>query len=49
MGSSRQEDWSGLPSPPPEDLPDPGMELEAGSLLLVSCSVVFDSLRPHGL
>ena len=42
MGSSRQEDWSGLPSPPPEDLPDPGIELvpltspalEAGSLPL---------------
>ena len=26
MGFSRQEYWSGLPCPPPEDLPDPGME-----------------------
>ena len=26
MGSSRQEYWSGLPCPPPGDLPDPGME-----------------------
>ena len=31
MGSSRQEYWSGLPFPPPadlprEDLPDPGIE-----------------------
>ena len=26
MGFSRQEDWSGLPCPPPRDLPDPGME-----------------------
>ena len=26
MGFSRQEDWSGLPSPPPGDLPHPGME-----------------------
>ena len=26
MGFSRQEDWSGLPFPPPEDLPDPGTE-----------------------
>ena len=26
MGFSRQEYWSGLPSPPPRDLPDPGME-----------------------
>ena len=24
MGFSRQEHWSGLPCPPPEDLPDPG-------------------------
>ena len=26
MGFSRQEHWSGLPCPPPGDLPDPGME-----------------------
>ena len=26
MGSSRQEYWSGLPFPTPEDLPDLGME-----------------------
>ena len=26
MGFSRQEYWSGLPCPPPEDLPDPGIE-----------------------
>ena len=26
MGSSRQECWSGLPCPPPGDLPHPGME-----------------------
>ena len=26
MGFSRQEYWSGLPSPPPEDLCDPGIE-----------------------
>ena len=26
MGYSRQEYWSGLPFPSPEDLPDPGME-----------------------
>ena len=26
MGFSRQESWSGLPRPPPGDLPDPGME-----------------------
>ena len=27
MGFSRQEHWSGLPCPPPGDLPDPGREL----------------------
>ena len=26
MGFSRQEHWSGLPFPPPGDLPDPGVE-----------------------
>ena len=26
MGSSRQADWSGLPFPPPGDLPDPEIE-----------------------
>ena len=26
MGFSRQEYWSGLPCPPPGDLPTPGME-----------------------
>ena len=37
MGFSRQEDWSGLPSPSPGDLPDPGIKpwsptLQADSL-----------------
>ena len=37
MGFSRQEDWSGLPYPPPGDLPNPGIkprspELQADSL-----------------
>ena len=37
MGFSRQEYWSGLPCPPPGDLPDPGIEsraptMQAGSL-----------------
>ena len=26
MGFSRQEYWSGVPSPPPGDLPNPGIE-----------------------
>ena len=41
MGFSRQEYWSGLPFPPPADLPDPGIKpaspvspaLPMGSLL----------------
>ena len=30
---SRREFWSGVPFPPPGDLPDPGTELESQSLL----------------
>ena len=38
MGFSRQEYWTGLPCPPPGDLPDPGIKsrspaLQAESLL----------------
>ena len=38
MGFSRQEYWSGLPCPPPEDLSNPGLEpgsptLQVDSLL----------------
>ena len=29
IGFSRQEYWSGLPCPPPGDLPDPGIQLES--------------------
>ena len=29
MGLSRQEYWSGLPCPPPGDLPDPEIESES--------------------
>ena len=32
MGFSRQEYWSGLPCPPPGDLPDPGAEPRSPSL-----------------
>ena len=34
MGFSRQEYWSGLPFPPPGDLPDPGIEAGFPALLL---------------
>ena len=32
MGFSRQENWSGLPCPPPEDIPNPGTEPESPAL-----------------
>ena len=46
MGFSRQEYWSGLPCPPPEDLPDPDIEhgaptLQAHSLSLSLSSNIF--------
>ena len=44
VGFSRQEYWSGLPCPPPGDLPNPGIKLvsltspawQANSLLLTT-------------
>ena len=32
LGFFRQEYWSGLPFPSPEDLPDPGVELGSPAL-----------------
>ena len=32
MGFSRQEYWSGLPFPSPEDLPDPGIKPRSPAL-----------------
>ena len=32
MGFSKQEYWSGLPSPSPGDLPDPGSEPQSPAL-----------------
>ena len=60
-GFSRQENWSGLPFPSTEDLPDPGIEPRSPALagrfwedpILTGSSVqllsLSDSLRPHGL
>ena len=31
VGFSRQEYWSGFPSPPPRELPDPGIESDSQS------------------
>ena len=46
IGFSRQEYWSGLPFAPPEDLPDPGIELTSPA----SPSLQADSLttEPSG-
>ena len=38
MGFSRQEDWSGLPFPSPEDRPNPGVELRFPELQANSLS-----------
>ena len=42
MAFSRQEYWSGLPFPSPEDLPDPGIKL-------ASLALQVDSLPLHHL
>ena len=39
MGFSRQEYWSGLPFPPPGDIPDPGIEF--ASLMSPTLAVGF--------
>ena len=46
MGFSRQEYWSGLPFPPPGDLPDPGIELV--SLASPALAGVFFATVPPG-
>ena len=52
-GFSRQEYWSGLPCPPPGDLPNPGIELKSPALQVDSLSaelpgktLAFSYLRP---
>ena len=46
MGFSRQEYWSGLPCPPPVDLPDP--EIEPASLMSLHWQMDSLSLAPPG-
>ena len=51
MGFPRQEFWSGLPCPPPGDLPDPGIEpaspaLQADSLPLSHQGSPFIQVNP---
>ena len=46
LGFSRQEHWSGLPCPPPGDLPDPGTE--PASLMSPALQVRSSPLVPPG-
>ena len=48
-GISRQEYWSGLPCPPPRDLPDPGMGPNLLYLLnwQASCLSIVPPGKPH--
>ena len=41
MGYFRQEYWSGLPFPSPEDLPDPGMENTSFSISFIGRQVLY--------
>ena len=52
MGFSRQEYWSGLPFPSPEDLPNPGIKprspaLQADALAAIILRKYFAHI-PHG-
>ena len=50
MGFSRQEYWSGLPFPPPGDLPDPGIETASSvSPALQADSLPGEPLRNGGM
>ena len=40
MGVSRQEYWSGLPFPPPGDLPDPGIEPASPALPALQADIL---------
>ena len=46
MGFSRQEYWSGLPLPPPGDLPDP--EIEPASLVSAALAGRIFTTAPPG-
>ena len=47
MGFSRQGYWSGLPFPPPGDLPDPGTEPGSPALLVDSLHLSHREARYH--
>ena len=47
MGFSRQEHWSGLPCPPPGDLPNPGIKLTSPALAggFFTASTTWETLK----
>ena len=48
MGFSRQEYWSGLPFPPPGDLPDPGIEPQVSYTIKLKSGlnwIIYDTLQ----
>ena len=48
MGFSRKEYWSGLPRPPPGDLPDPGIEpMSPASCALQAASLALSHQRRY--
>ena len=51
MGFSKQKHWSGLPCPPPGDLPDPGIKPESVTSLapadgFFTTSTTWEALDP---
>ena len=49
IGFSRQESWSGLPCPPPGDLPNPGIEPRSPTLQADNLSSEPQGSNPHPL
>ena len=47
MGFSKQEYWSGLPFPPPGDIPDLGIELESSYALAGGFSIINPTWEAH--
>ena len=47
VGFSRREYWSGLPFPPPGDLPNPGIELKSPALQVDSLPLSHQGSNEH--
>ena len=46
MGFSRQEYWSGLPFPPPGEIPNPGIKLASPALAVKPLNIIWSYLLP---